>query len=306
MRDSNRPSQDGRGNERVCALIVTHNRRELLAEAVAAVLGQSRRPDSVLVLDNASNDGSAEMLAERYSEVTVVSLPRNEGGAGGFHHGVEEAVRSGSDYVWLMDDDTIPEPTALEELLKAPNGSLVASKVVWTDGSLHPMNRPLLAWKQLEAMLASSEDKSGLVPIRAATFTSLLLHRSVVEAHGLPRKEFFIWSDDLEYTGRILRHHEGYLATGSVVVHKTPERHTALTSAGERFYFHVRNTVYMLRGDAWDTLEKLGLVRNLAISVAQFLRRERFSPHAMGVVARGLYHGVVPPQDPGGPYVKPR
>jgi rhamnopyranosyl-N-acetylglucosaminyl-diphospho-decaprenol beta-1,3/1,4-galactofuranosyltransferase len=294
----------------VCAVIVTHNRRELLRDALAAVGGQTRPPDHVLVVDNSSDDGTGEMLRREHPDVEVVRLDRNEGSAGGFHEGIARAHSAGHELIWVMDDDTVPSPEALKALLDARrdgagrDAALLASKIVWSDGTLHPMNRPLLAWKQVDRLIGAAESGGGLIPLRAATFPSLLLHRRAIEAHGLPDKSYFLWSDDLEYTARILQREPGFLVTGSVALHKTPSAHTALTSAGERYYFHVRNTVYMLRGGAWDALEKASLARNLLGSVAQFLSRERWRPHAFGVVARGLRDGLVPPRDPAGPYAR--
>ena len=299
---------DGEPNDTVCALIVTHNRRELLAESVAAVLAQSRPPEEVLVLDNASDDGTPEMLAERFPAVEAISLDRNAGGAGGFHEGIRLAHSRGHSHVWLMDDDTIPERDALGTLLEArrngaEDAAFIASKIVWTDGNFHPMNRPYLSWKDADSLIDNVASGNGLLPVRATTFVSLLLHRSAVDRFGLPEAKYFIWSDDIEYTARITRSAKGFIATRSVATHKTERPHTALTSSGERYYFHVRNTIYMLRSDSWSTQEKVSMVVNYMRSLLAFLRRERFSPGALGVVGRGIRDGIHPPDDPRGPYL---
>src|SRR3712207_5668423 len=136
-------------SETVCAVVVTYNRVDLLRECLEAVTGQTRAPDAVLVVDNASTDGTREMVREEFPAVELLELPANEGSAGGFHEGMKAAVARGVDWLWVMDDDTIPAPDALELLLDAPahlDGlpppALLASKVLWTDGRLHPMNWP--------------------------------------------------------------------------------------------------------------------------------------------------------------------
>ena len=292
----------------VCAVIVTHNRCELLAESLKSVLRQGRPPDAVLVVDNASDDGTSELLRLRFPEVEVLRLEQNQGGAGGFHEGIRRGHRDGYDYLWLMDDDTIPRDDALEKLLaaveEAPNAQLVVSKVVWTDGEMHPMNRPFLRWGAVESMVRMAESGGGLIPLRAATFVSLLLARAAVDRYDLPEKRYFIWSDDIEYTARILRHNTGYVATRSVAVHKTRSPHTAVNS-GERFYFHVRNSIYMFRGPAWSAREKVSLIWQYLRSILIFLRHERFSGGALRVVARGWSDSVREPADPAGPYLRP-
>ena len=292
----------------VCAVIVTYNRRELLRESLGAVLAQDRPPEAVLVVDNASDDGTAEMLREEFPAVDVATLPRNAGGAGGFHEGIRIAHDRGHAHFWLMDDDTIPEREALAALLEAradgaADAAFIASKVVWTDGRMHPMNRPFLSWKDTDLLIDKVAGDAGLLPVRATTFVSLLLSREAVDRHGLPDARYFIWSDDIEYTARITGTDHGFIATRSVTVHKTAEPHTALTSGGERYYFHVRNTIYMLGSGSWTRMEKVSMFRNYLKSLLAFLRRERFRPGAIAVVARGVRDGLRPPDDPAGPYL---
>lgn len=280
----------------MCAVVVTRDRRELLVQCLAAIAAQTRPPERIVVVDNASSDGTAELLRERYPEIEVVSLHTNEGGAGGFHEGLRAAHASGSEWIWLMDDDTLPEPSCLQALLDAaarvPASPLLSSKVVWTDGSLHPMNTPSLERDRTDVVVEAGE--RGLMALRTATFVSLLLRRSVIDSHGLPLRRYFLWSDDIEYTARILRSAPGYLVPASVAVHRTQQPYTAITAEGERFYFHVRNTLYMLRGSSWSASEKPSLVYGLITSVLEYLRFNRFAPSAIPVVLRGLCDGLRP------------
>src|SRR3712207_9073979 len=110
-----------------------------------------------------------------------------------------------------MDADTIPQSRPLELYLGGgerldgpPEPVLRASRVVWTDGKIHPMNGPA------PHPLRSVDDfvdalQRGLMPIRANTFPSLLVRRDAVERHGPPRKGFWIWSDDIDFTQQIGR-----------------------------------------------------------------------------------------------------
>src|SRR3954447_15177950 len=106
--------------ERVCAVVVTYNRVELLRECLTALEAQTRPLDRILVIDNKSTDGTAEMVRSEHPGVELVELPENRGGAGGFYEGTRRAYDDGYDWLWLMDDDTIPNATALEKLLDAP------------------------------------------------------------------------------------------------------------------------------------------------------------------------------------------
>ena len=291
----------------VTAVVVTYNRADLLEACLDAVAAQTRAPERVIVVDNASTDRTPQVLAEREAAgaIEVLLLPSNEGSAGGFREGGHAALRTAAEWLWLMDDDTIPEPTALERLCEGqataarcgPQPTLVASRAVWTDGRLHPMNTALPALRDMEGLVDGAAE--GLVLIRSASFVSLLLNRGAVDRHGLPIKRYFIWSDDVEYTARVLRRETGYLVPGSVVQHKTRSPYLTFEGPPDRFFYQVRNSIYMVRGPAWDTQEKLRVLWMLLISIRQFLIHKRWSPRAALVVARGLAHGVATPPNDG-------
>ena len=289
--------------ETVCAVVVTRDRVRLLEECLAAVEGQTRRPDHVLVVDNASTDGTSDFVARDHPDARLIRLDRNEGGAGGFHEGLKHAAAGGWTWLWLMDDDTIPRPDALERLLEAParleNGApepvLLASKVVWTDGRVHPMNPPRLDMGDMDAVVRGFE--LGVVPLRFCTFPSLLVRSDVPARHGLPRKEFFIWSDDIDFTARVLRHEAGYFVPDSVAVHKTAAAGSPW-EGGERFYYAVRNGVWVALGDALHPKERVFHLLLVAGQVRRFLAFERYSRRSLGIVIRGLADALRRPRPP--------
>ena len=264
-------------SERVCAVIVTYNRKALLRECLKAVLSQTRPPDHVLVVDNASTDGTPEMLQEEFPQVEVLRLPENQGGAGGFHEGMKRAYEQGVDWLWLMDDDTIPKAKALEALLEAarlpldPRPRVLASRQLLPNGLPHPTTaflnptdpRPPLPWLRLRPRYR---------PIRWALFTSVLLHRSLVEEHGLPHKAFFIWEDDLEYTARALRRGLGLQVRDSEVIHKSASKPYISATTGEnRLFYGVRNRIWVLRSPAFGPLGKAFLALQLLFGLLTYL-----------------------------------
>jgi rhamnopyranosyl-N-acetylglucosaminyl-diphospho-decaprenol beta-1,3/1,4-galactofuranosyltransferase len=286
----------------IWAIVVTHNRRELLREALAALHRQSRPPDRVLVVDNASSDGTPEMIRADYAELELLALPTNEGGAGGFHEGMKHAYLAGAEWLWLMDDDTIPQPDALAELLAAADRAahlrpqLLASKALWTDGRLHPLNVPGIERKRFGRIVGGAELR--LLPITTATFASLLVSRTAVARYGLPAKHFFVWSDDIDYTSRVLRDDTGFLVPTSVVEHRTESVYAAVSAPPERFYFHVRNTLYMLRSRLDRPREAAYLGWELLSSIARYLRASSEPIRAIPSILRGLRDGLrrLPPE----------
>ena len=287
--------------ETICAVVVTYNRKELLGESLDALLAQTRPVDKILVVDNASTDGTPEFLQQKgyltRSQIIHLRLPQNVGGAGGFHEGVKQAFDAQFDWIWVLDDDSIASPDALEQLLTARQQfdeshrpDLLASKVVWTDGSLHPMNEPTLkTWDMESAVLAA---QYATISIRTATFVSLLLHRRLIKRYGLPWADYFIWGDDTEYTARILRYELGVWVPASRVLHKTARKHTFKDDPGPRSFYHFRNSVWMQRhSDAWTKEEKLRKKFLIFKHIWLYLIRSRLKYSTVRAVFGGLLSG---------------
>jgi glycosyltransferase involved in cell wall biosynthesis len=289
-------------------VVVTHNRRELLANCLAALRAQSRPPDSIFVVDNASTDDTAELLVREAREpgIPLHSLhsARNVGGAGGFAIGMKAAVRQETDWLWLMDDDSEPEADALRQLLsaaervmsisEAPIGFL-ASRVLWRDGAHHAMNRTGRFSRE-----PSPVALEGVVPADYASFVSLLLHRDAVLTCGLPIAEFFIGSDDVEYTWRLRR--AGF--TGHEVI-TSRVRHLTERNAGmslwdlsvapanvETWAIKIRNLIAVNRRRRWGwpretlrvvliafNLRRRRIARPLRRRLVQAARRGLFWPY---------------------------
>jgi GT2 family glycosyltransferase len=249
-------------SERVVAVVVAYNRRELLIEAMAALAAQTRKLDAIVVIDNASDDGSGEAALKALPSIDLLRLETNTGGAGGFAAGIAHALAAHTpDWVWLMDDDTIAEPTAIEELLAGakslPDVTVAGSRVVWHDGQDHPMNTPR------ENPFASGARKQqardlGLLDVRSSSFVSMLISVPRIREVGLPVAEYFIWNDDFEYSVRLIRGHRGVFVPSSVVVHKTKVLGSTDADPGARFFFEVRNKVWLMRRSSGLSLwEKL-------------------------------------------------
>ena len=248
---------------KISAVVVTYNRQELLVASLEALVAQTRPVDRILVVDNASTDDTASIVKTKFPDVEFHRLSQNTGGAGGFAAGLALAMADGADLVWLLDDDTIPRPDALLGLQNAQDryqgGSvgLTASRVIWTDGRDHPMNtprrRPGVSRDQVAAASAV-----GCIPIRSASFVSVLVDANLARQVGLPEADYFLWNDDFEFTTRLLRNSVGLDCPRSVVEHHTKKFGATDQDPGERFYFEVRNKAWtFLRSDGLSLPERL-------------------------------------------------
>lgn len=253
-----------RHNATVFAVIVTYNRLELLKKCLQAVLGQTYKSLDVVVVDNASTDGTGEYVKNlKNRRIIYVNTGKNAGGAGGFYRGIKEAYLKGAKWVWIMDDDVIPEKNALEELMNAlkvvkpHKTSFLASCVYGLKGEA--MNTPGVDLRSKNGYPFWYEylDK-GLVKLNAATFVSILVNGQAIEKCGLPCADFFIWGDDTEYTKRLYRNFGlAYLVGKSKVVHARANS-ANLTIFNETDAKRVALYSYMIRNTLIYTREYAG------------------------------------------------
>ena len=211
---------------KISAVVVTHNRLQLLEQVLQALKTQNFLLNEIIVVNNCSTDGTNEWL-ENQTGIVNIHQP-NTGGSGGFYTGIELATRRGCDYIWVMDDDTICEAETLTTLvlkLAMVQSSIgfIGSKCVWVDGKPHYMNIPDIKPSFNKTIPFNSYDEYHILLTESSSFVSLLINAEAVRKVGLPYKEFFIWGDDQEYTRRITK--AGYLGLycmDSIVLHKTP------------------------------------------------------------------------------------
>jgi GT2 family glycosyltransferase len=184
---------------KIAAVIATYNRKKLLRKSLQALLSQSKPLDEIIVIDGHSTDGTDLMMKFEFPQVTYVRLRENMGASGHFYEGIKLAYRKGYDWIWVMDDDVIPNKNTLELLLHEAirkKGTVIVPKMV----------------DDLQKLYGS---KPGLL------FVGGLFSRSSIKAVGLPLKEFFIYWDDIEYLWRLNKAQIAILQSEQALVQHT-------------------------------------------------------------------------------------
>jgi rhamnopyranosyl-N-acetylglucosaminyl-diphospho-decaprenol beta-1,3/1,4-galactofuranosyltransferase len=172
--------------ERVAAVIVSFNNAAMLRALLAAVTGQTRPPDQVIVVDNASTDDTRRMVTDEFPSVKARWLEQNTGSAGGYREGFAMAAGS-CDFIWTLDDDVEPRPDALAHLLTgiADLGAHHQIAAVRSVNEHHRFDHPT---------------SLAIAPWRGTLFST-----AAVAKAGLPDKDYFIYGEDLEYSLRLRR-----------------------------------------------------------------------------------------------------
>ncbi len=187
------------------AVIVTHNRPQLLSRSLEQVVNQTHPVEWVIVVDNAAQPEVEELLRDKAGD-RAVYLPShtNLGGAGGFAYGFLHALALGADAVWCADDDGRPADVRVLETLYAVAGQHglheVSPIVVNIDdpGKLAFPLRQGLTWKRTTAEL-----EGEFLPQYASLFNGALISAEAMERIGVPDYRLFIRGDEVEYHRRL-------------------------------------------------------------------------------------------------------
>ncbi len=198
--------------ESVAVVVVTYNRADLLVGMLDGLAAQTRAPEAVIVIDNASTDHTREVLEARHDlPLLITTTETNLGGAGGFHLGVRAAYEGGFDRIWLVDDDVVPAPDCLAVLtavdedcltsVREDLGGALVEKAATDFDLRNPLAiRPKRA--SVDTVYADRASMPALVEVQNVAFEGFMLRRSVVAAIGFPDPGFFIFYDDVDYAVR--------------------------------------------------------------------------------------------------------
>jgi GT2 family glycosyltransferase len=297
----------------VAAIVITYNRKALVSKCLDAILQQSHPVTAIVLIDNGSTDGTADAVSGAgymgSTRLHYVRLEENVGCAGGYSRGMQVAYEQGYDWLWMMDDDAIPRPQALERLLRytathdtSTLGGLISRPTPGSKGE-QLFRLPRSLGEALRYCLFCPLDlrHGDLAPVSLdwSTFVSFLMPREVITHVGFPRSDFYIDSDDIDFTMRIREAgYSLYLIPDSLVDHLPQSLSTSASdkSPAWRYYYRYRNHIVNIlthRDLIGTNLSKmafsrivLGAIRRIYI----FLIRER-NPKAAKLVIKAVIDG---------------
>lgn len=320
--------------ENVCVVTVTYGRRwVLLRQVLQRVLEQG--VGNLVVIDNASEEDITDLADKDFgARVCVVRLPENSGSAGGFHQAIECALRTEAGFIWLLDDDCLPESNALTSLLMAYNylgaedcNALLAFRPQWpafrrlaidgydktsVENRFQGMHLCFFADLFYRHILGKDGKKSDgpirfvLARIGSGAYGGLFLPREMVARIGLPKIEFYLYGDDIDYTRRIEKSGGGLYLCVQAVIHdldsswicRTQDRVHPFFSAGTseaRIYYGVRNQAILDREQARNRIIYTinGLLFFLGLLVLSVFRSSNLglSTKRVALIGKALWAG---------------
>ena len=199
-------------------VIVNWNTRELLANCLTSICNSPPGfPFGVTVVDNASSDGSAEMVRNQFPEVQLLANRENAGFAKATNQGID---LSNAEYILLLNPDTVVLADALQVLVDFldahPEAGAAGSRVLNPDGSLQTscyvtptLGREFVRLFHLERIFPESSyrmerwDTGVSRRVEIIQGDCLLLRKAALDQVGLLDEEFFIYSEDVDLCHRL-------------------------------------------------------------------------------------------------------
>jgi glycosyltransferase involved in cell wall biosynthesis len=291
----------------LAVVVVTFNRAELLRRVLDSLAALPQPPGHIVVVDNASRDNTQSVIAQaaqKFDPGVLIDLysPTNTGGSGGFHQGVERALATGAEWVWLMDDDVEVLPEAL------------AGLEPWTQrfqaiqGRRYNVDGTPFYWQfdfntRLGIPNPAARDHfgpEGWLPMNTACFEGGLFHRQVIKQIGLPDPRFFIYWDDAVY---------GYLASkvtqpalvDTFILARTRDIKRAQLSRSRKLngtsdmvrYYIMRNRGYMARYfDRYGDWHRFAFGFGTLLTLAKELTRIVLVDHSFRKGIPALFRGM--------------
>jgi rhamnopyranosyl-N-acetylglucosaminyl-diphospho-decaprenol beta-1,3/1,4-galactofuranosyltransferase len=265
---------------KITTVFATMNRKEVAVTCLRRLLGQTRPLDGVVIADNVSNDGTPGVLREEAARgevpVEVIEMPENLGNAGGVEAAMERAFADGADAVWILDDDSWPEPDALEAMLGPGWRDDVVRHCLQLKPATREFTWPMYlvagagGWKICDSL--DDLPDGEILPSRAS-WTGALLPRRVREAVGPVETGLFIRGEDEDYPRRIASAGFSFEAVrGARLEHPGPEQFVRWSFLGRQLYIEPglaeTKLYYKVRNMVWIKRRESGLPGALAMAAA--------------------------------------
>ena len=286
------------------AVVLNYQTPDQTYLAVRSLQSSFERPGDILVVDNHSRDGSAEILRASLSGVRLIEAAENLGFAGGCNIGIRMALESGARFVLLMNSDAVIAPDALGHLLRAMErrGSLgIAAPVLLSREEPDHVSSAGIFFSSRTGRMRhrgagrrfSALESDPLRTVDAASGCVMLIRREVFDKVGLLDEEYFFSFEDIEFCMRARRagfetvcvqdarvYHEG----GRTIGRRSPRR----------VYFATRNHLRLAAATGASPTRPLRLIAVAAFNAAYVLVSPE-SPLVGGSLAfaRGVWHHII-------------
>ena len=212
--------------KKICIIIVNWNRKKDTLTCLESLgkISRGKHTVEIVVVDNASSDGTAEAVVEKFPDVTVLASKTNDGFTGGNNRGMRYAMRHGADFIWLLNNDTMVHKNVLLGLLDALKHRAVGlagskiyfapgyefhhdryrsgerGRVIWYAGGLVDWANMYASHRGVDEVDEGQYDTPS--DTQFITGCSLMIKREVIQSIGYLDDRYFLYLEDLDYSLR--------------------------------------------------------------------------------------------------------
>jgi len=213
----------------------------------------------LLVVDNASSDGSAEAVAREFPDVELLRNHANLGYAGGMNVGIRRALELGADYVLLLNNDTVVEPgflsPLLEEAERSPSAGALCPKILYADSGLvwyaGADFDPRRGYNgRITGNREPSERHASVHATDRAAGAAMLVPRAALEQVGLLDEPLFAYGEDASWSLRARAAGLTLLVVPASVVHHRVSAASGGESSPDTIYYSTRNLLTVCEREA--------------------------------------------------------
>jgi len=199
-----------RDNTKTAVVIVNWNRKEAVLKLLKSLQDTFSQNEEIVVVDNASTDGSVEAIRLQFPEVQVITNSENKGGTAGFNAGIKHALRRGDfEYIWLLDNDAQVEENSFKELRRAmadhESIGLAGSRIIDSERNEITVEAgAFLRWDTIDVnpLFRNKKDfnpKTEVEDVDYVAICSAMVRASSLSKVGLMDERFFFFWDDMDW-----------------------------------------------------------------------------------------------------------
>ena len=238
---------------KVGIVIVNYNGLKFQNDAIRSIKEQTYKNCEIIVVDNASTDGSVEVLLEEFSDVKVIQTGDNLGVAAGNNIGIQYALEQGVEYIMLLNNDILLDKNLIQILLEKASEDIITipkiyyydkKKMIWSAGGYVDWKKGIPYHIGVNCIDRDTFSKEKYVEI--APTCCMLIHRKVFRKVGKMDERYFMYFDDTDFCVRALEKGVKILYVPTAVMwHKVSS-----SSGGEKSkicqYYIQRNLLYFM------------------------------------------------------------
>lgn len=250
-------------NHKIATVVCVYNNKDSIVKVISALLFQRYPIIEIIVVDNASSDGTPDLIKKQFPDITLLQNNNNLGVGVGYANGMEYAYNKGYDWVWLLDGDSIPHELSLKNLIeffplirdKYEKAGILAPSAI---NSVTGLREYYFMKNRFIRMIEKSDISKSFYSVDSVISSGSLINRHVIEDAGLPRADFFMDFVDYEYNLRVRKY--GYkiiYIPSSIIYHSLGEtkmmrkitkfwkKLPSPLHAPWRLYYMTRNELYI-------------------------------------------------------------